>query len=108
MRKRNREWHKTNPERSRAISRRKWMKARYGITVERYDEMLAAQGGKCAICGSPDGRGGHPGYGLTFCVDHDHETQALRGLLCHPCNRGLGQFRDDPDLLRAALAYLEG
>jgi hypothetical protein len=63
--------------------------------------MLEAQGGRCAICRSdkPGGRG-------RFAVDHCHSSGRVRGLLCVACNAGLGQFRDDPDLLRAAVAYL--
>jgi hypothetical protein len=60
--------------------------------------MVAEQGGVCAICGRPD-----PEH-----VDHDHETGAVRGILCFNCNGGLGQFRDDIDALQCAAVYLEG
>lgn len=75
---------------------------RYGITAEQYDDMLKAQGGCCAICGTnkPNGRD------KVWCVDHCHDSNKVRGLLCGPCNRGLGQFRDDPDRLEAAAQYL--
>lgn len=76
--------------------------ARYGITPEEYDEMLARQSGKCAICASSDPRNR---WGR-FAVDHCHDTGVVRGLLCGPCNTGVGQFGDDPLRLRAAAKYL--
>lgn len=79
--------------------RRHNMKRRYGITVEAYDLLLDAQGGTCAICGSPP-------VGRRLCVDHNHDTNSVRGLLCDSCNNGLGRFRDDPDLLRLAADYV--
>ncbi len=59
--------------------------------------MLASQDGLCAICRCAPAE--H--------VDHDHETGAVRALLCFGCNGGLGQFRDEPDVLRAAAEYVE-
>ena len=77
---------------------------RYGLTPEDYDAMLRAQDGKCAICGREDsGRSDK----RSLCVDHDHDTGAVRGLLCDPCNNGLGRFNDDPSLLMAAIRYLQ-
>lgn len=80
-----------------------FLQYRYGITAEDYAEMLEQQDGKCAICGT-DKPGGRD---KVFCVDHCHDSTKVRGLLCGPCNRGLGQFRDDVTRLRAAVAYLE-
>lgn len=59
--------------------------------------LKAAQGGICAVCG--ERRAVH--------VDHDHDTKRVRGILCELCNGFLGAFNDDPDLLRAAIKYLE-
>lgn len=76
---------------------------RYGITPERYAELVAIQGDRCACCGA-----GHPGRGLTaWCVDHDHDTDRVRGLLCHRCNMGIGLLGDTVDGVRNAVAYLE-
>jgi len=75
---------------------------RYGITLAAYDNLLTAQGGRCAICGrSPDE------FKRAFAIDHDHETGIVRGILCPDCNRGLGGFQDNPGLLRRAASYLE-
>lgn len=72
------------------------------MTIGKYDEMLNSQDSRCAICGSPD-----PGKGNRFfCVDHDHLTGKIRGLLCNNCNRGLGTFEDDPHRLIEAANYL--
>lgn len=76
---------------------------RYGLTLERYIEMLDLQGGHCAICGATE----PGGNSSVWHVDHCHSSGRVRGLLCGACNRGLGQFRDDPDRLRSAVDYLE-
>jgi hypothetical protein len=72
----------------------------YGLSADEVDAMLTTQGGGCAICGRLPERLG------SLHVDHDHEHGHLRGLLCIGCNQGLGQFRDDPELLLAAAEYL--
>ena len=78
-------------------SRTYHLKRRYGISAEDADAMLAEQNGLCAICEAAPAA--H--------VDHDHDTGAVRQLLCFNCNGGLGQFRDDPAVLRAAAEYVE-
>lgn len=74
----------------------------YGITPEQFTTLLEAQGNRCAICGSAE----WPGKDNCPHVDHDHATGKVRGLLCGPCNIGLGQFGDDPERLAAAIRYL--
>jgi hypothetical protein len=80
-----------------ALVRRGHFRRRYGITVERYDEMLAGQGGGCAICDEPPGE-------KRLCVDHDHDTGEVRGLLCHGCNVMLGLLT--PTRIQRAAEYL--
>lgn len=72
------------------------------MTPERYDEMLAEQGGGCAICGCKDPDDGR----VNLPLDHNHKTGAVRGILCPGCNKGLGHFYDNPERLEAAAAYL--
>lgn len=86
-----------NRERLHGSTRNYHLTARYGLTAVQVDELVAAQGGLCAIC-----RKRAPGH-----VDHDHETGRVRGVLCSGCNQGLGNFRDDTAALRAAIDYLE-
>lgn len=85
---------------------------KYGITQADYEVMLAEQGGGCAICGSTDAQNhtvfAKHGTKSSLHVDHDHVTGKVRGVLCGPCNLGLGRFGDDPDRLRRAAAYLDG
>ena len=74
---------------------------RYGLTAEEYRRRVAAQQGRCAVCG------GEPGDGKRLHVDHNHESGAVRDLLCGPCNHALGHAKDDPARLRALADYLE-
>lgn len=75
------------------------VKATYGLTEEQMQAMSAQQEDACAICHRPFAE--HAPV-----VDHDHATGEVRSLLCSNCNTGLGHFRDDPELLKAAVRYL--
>jgi hypothetical protein len=107
-------WREENPERFRATqkARRQRPEAKakereahllrkFGITQAQYDEMLAQQGGGCALCGRP------PAPGISLHVDHDHVTGKVRGLLCFRHNNALGDFDDDPAMLMKAAGYLD-
>lgn len=74
------------------------LKYTYGITVEKYNEMLAQQNGCCAICSKE-----HP----KLVVDHSHATGNVRGLLCRSCNTGIGCLKESREIFSSALAYLE-
>ena len=108
-----REWQQANPERHsakqreirarrRPAARDQHLRRNFGIGTPEYEQLLAAQGGRCAICE----RG--PRKGSSLHVDHDHETGDVRGLLCFRCNGGLGQFAEDSDRLIDAAEYLDG
>lgn len=72
---------------------------RYGITPEKYKQMLEAQGGHCACCPATEPKGGR------LCIDHDHATGVVRGLLCHKCNMALGLVDDNFERLQALAGY---
>lgn len=99
---RQQEYREQNRERVREWDRRKGRRnllAKYGLTEKQYDDMHEAQSGRCSICGKePEDR---------LCVDHDHETGAVRGLLCRGCNAALGAFGDSIEMLEQALIYLK-
>lgn len=91
-----REWYAADRERSRDLARRRL----FGLQPGEFAAMSVAQNGLCGCCGEPPGQKG-------LQVDHCHRSGQVRALLCGPCNLGLGSFRDDPQRLRKAIAYLE-
>jgi hypothetical protein len=107
-----REWSLKNPEKQREATQRWWrenpdrikdtiLRSKYGISLERYNQILQEQGGGCGICGGPP-QGGRGGYH----VDHNHETGVVRGILCGHCNLLLGHAKESLDVLTKAQAYL--
>lgn len=111
MAQRERDNRAANPDPNR--SRREGL-ARYGLTFEEFDARLAEQGGKCAICGSTEPGGVSEGP-RGWHVDHDHACcntrkrscgKCFRGILCAYCNTGIGNLRDDPEIILAALQYV--
>lgn len=107
-----RELWKVEPEKMRARHRDyyaknkgywldRWRITQYGVTPERYAEMLAEQDGRCPIC-----RVQFDGTPRQEHVDHDHVTGKVRGVLCRDCNLGLGRFKDNPESLASAIRYL--
>lgn len=87
--------------------RRRTLKRCYGMTLEQFDALFESQDGVCAICGNAEETvHRNTGTKWNLNVDHNHDTGEVRGLLCTPCNRGIGFLRDSPQLLLSALAYL--
>lgn len=87
-----RNWRRAHPEKHAASKR----KSTYGITQERFEELLIEQNGLCAVCRR----------NRATDVDHNHETKEVRSLLCGDCNRALGLFRESVDTLVNAVMYL--
>jgi hypothetical protein len=113
---RSKTWRLNNLERSRSnsISYQKrfprkvleWKLKKYNMTLEDFDLMLAEQKGVCKICGkNPKGMQNSRKH---LCVDHDHKTGKVRGLLCGSCNVALGLFGHGVELLKNSIVYLEG
>lgn len=83
--------------------RNREFRRKYGISLAEKEERLARQGGRCEACrtAAPKGRYGN------WCMDHNHKTGALRGVLCSPCNTVLGMCEEDPERLSGLIKYLE-
>lgn len=79
----------------------------YGISGDEVLDMLEAQNGKCPICKGAIMWGASHGANRMV-IDHCHESDQVRGLLCDNCNKALGLFQDNPEMLASALAYLAG
>ena len=79
------------------------LKSKYGITIEQFNELLEYQGGGCAICGAAVDQ--HEDRSLP--VDHDEETGEVRGILCSHCNRAIGLFEHNIDMVQSAIDYLK-
>ena len=115
----NKRWRKNNPTYNREAQvrfrrnhpnkiRNYKFEVRYGITLERYNEMSEKQNAKCAICGNPETAKHNSTQTIQrLAVDHCHSTGKIRGLLCQDCNRGIGKFKDDITRLQNAILYLQ-
>jgi hypothetical protein len=95
---------KPSPEKLKIAKERTRIWSRFrvtGFTEEDFQQKLNEQEKRCAICGTDN-----PGN-MGWQADHCHETLIKRGVLCHLCNKGLGHFKDNIELLLKAIKYLE-
>lgn len=91
-------YRELNPE----LRRNTALKTKFGITLAEYEEMFDKQNGVCAICLQQEVL-----KNKRLAVDHNHVTGKIRGLLCGKCNKGLGLFSDDFQLIMKAVNYLK-
>ncbi len=89
-------WHLKNPD----YKRRSSLKNKFGITLEKYNEIFLSQKGCCRICGRHQST-----QKKALAVDHNHESGEIRALLCQNCNVGLGNFQDSVEILEKAIEY---
>jgi hypothetical protein len=87
--------------------RKRYIEVRYGISYDDYMKLSERQMNLCAICGEPETMIGNNGKTKRLAVDHCHTSGKVRGLLCGACNRGLGYFKDNPELLENAIRYVK-
>lgn len=80
----------------RLTNRKSSLKINYGLTLEEYDEILEKQEGRCAICNKYS----------KLSVDHDHNTNIVRGLLCIKCNSLIGLAGENINILSSAINYI--
>jgi len=98
----NKAWLKANPDKAKLYDRKKFLAAKYNMTIAEHEGMLAAQGFVCAACGSPS-----PNSKKGWSTDHCHKTGRVRGILCHHCNVGIGHAKDSVETLYSWIVYLK-
>jgi hypothetical protein len=109
------DWEKRNPEKRKQLhqdfyAKKKermrwyWIESKYGMTKEKYNELLQQQNNGCKICGATEAK--HRSSN-NLLVDHCHVTGNYRGLLCNRCNTSLGFVNDDIELLENMVKYLK-
>lgn len=93
-----------NKKKSKKVnSKKRMLKYRYDLTMDEYEKMYESQERKCQICEVEHKLGGFDG----LYVDHCHESNKVRGLLCNKCNSSLGKFNDSIEVLKKAIEYLD-
>ncbi len=89
-----------NKEKVKKHSRRTHLKKLYNLTIEDYNKILEQQDNKCAICRNVEN-------GKRLAIDHCHNTEQVRGLLCKNCNTTLGNLKEDISLFYKCIKYLK-
>lgn len=91
------EYKKVNKSRIKTLNLKK-----YGLSQEQYEVMVELQNHSCKICKRHSSE-----FSKGLCVDHCHKSGKIRGLLCGPCNTGIGLLQDNPAIIIAAATYVE-
>lgn len=97
--RKSRDTRRKHLKRMRDYDKKTYYQKNYGISKEEYESMVSERGGKCQICNTiPDKK---------LRVDHCHSSGKIRDLLCHNCNTALGHVKDNPEIIKSMLAYIE-
>ncbi len=99
---RQKDWYEKHREDKFFYNKAVMLLKNYGITYDEYITMFEQQDGYCAICGIHQSE-----LKQALCVDHNHKTGIVRGLLCNACNTLLGNAKDDPEILNKSIQYLQ-
>jgi|SRR5271166_3815920 len=112
-------WKRNNPDQRKQTRKKHYnnnkdqyknviLKCLYKISLDDYNNLLIKQNELCAICNKKESSiSKSSGLIKKLSVDHNHETKKVRALLCEKCNRGLGYFCDDIEILDKASEYLK-
>jgi len=98
----NKKYAKENLDLIRQKERRNNLKYKFGLTVQQYDKMFQDQGGECKICSIAQSQ-----LKKKLCVDHNHDTGRIRGLLCDSCNRAMGLLKESIPVIEKIIDYLK-
>lgn len=96
------QWEENNKEKNKEVKRKSYLKRKYGLSIEDYNDMFVKQKGCCAICGRHQSK-----IKGILNVDHDHLTGCIRGLLCTKCNSFIGYIYEDPKVLHKIVNYFD-
>lgn len=94
-------WIYNRTMRREQVALKSHIKGHYAMTIEEYDCLIEKQNGRCAICN------GINAEGRRLSIDHNHKNNKVRGLLCHHCNAALGLVKDDINVLKGMIEYLQ-
>lgn len=100
-RKKVKNWQESNTQKQKAYVKKHNLKKNYGITEEEYKNLLAKYDYRCAVCQQAEGE-----PKIKLCIDHDHKTGKIRGILCSKCNAALGMLDDTPERIIKLFQYL--
>lgn len=96
------EYYQENKEQVKLAGKIYRLRVRYGLSYDEYNALLEKTGGKCPICNVIFGKGNK-----RACVDHCHKTNKIRGIICSRCNKALGEFNDNSELITKAAEWLK-
>lgn len=95
--------YQKHKEKRNLTCKKGWLRTKYSLTIEEYEQMLIDQNNSCAICN----RNISELKMQKLHIDHNHSTKQVRGLLCPSCNRLIGVSIESIDVLKSAIQYLE-
>tara|TARA_B110000977_G_scaffold15929_1_gene19447 strand:+ start:156 stop:485 length:330 start_codon:yes stop_codon:yes gene_type:complete len=94
------EYDLKNKDKIKQSWRKYSLRVRYNITTEQYDTILKQQNNCCDVCGEHESK-----FKNSLCVDHNHSTGKIRGLLCNNCNSAFGKLKENTNIMYNLINY---